>query len=226
VREDGEDDYTGGLLEWLYENGVNIGTTRSEWDGWSKEVQVDLSNLQRTSSSQPHADMPTFKPDISREDYIEGIEKCRDAIHSGNSYELTLTTTFRAPGPSKTTDSFDLYRRLRSRNPAPYSVYLHLPTVGTTILSSSPERFVRIDGRGGVEMKPIKGTRARVRCSCERGKCEGPGGDECEQWCRAKDEEEGRKLEEDKKERAENLMVSWVSFLSSHLRLRSPKTHP
>ncbi len=224
VVDEGDDDddvvdETDGLLRWLRGNGVKIGTSRSQWEQWGKDVETELS-APSSSPPSPHSDMPIFTPDVSPETYMDGIEKCRDLIHSGNSYELTLTTTFRAHGldtslsttttTTTTKDSFDLYRRLRTRNPAPYSAYLHLPTVGTTILSSSPERFVRIDGKGRVEMKPIKGTRARVRCTCERGRCDGPGGESCEEWCRRKDEEEGRELQDDKKERAENLMVSLV----------------
>jgi para-aminobenzoate synthetase len=60
----------------------------------------------------------------------------------------------------------------------------------TTILSSSPERFLRVDGRGSVEMKPIKGTARRVLGDAEA------------------DRAVGKALQADPKERAENLMIT------------------
>lgn len=78
-----------------------------------------------------------------------------------------------------------LYRRLRRLNAAPFSAYLNFGPV--QVCSSSPERFVRIDGER-VETRPIKGTRHR-------------GGDE----------EEDRRLAEEllasSKDRAELSMI-------------------
>jgi len=51
-----------------------------------------------------------------------------------------------------------MYRRLRAVNPAPFAAYFN--TGGTQILSSSPERFVKLTG-DAVEARPIKGTRPR-----------------------------------------------------------------
>jgi anthranilate/para-aminobenzoate synthase component I len=56
-------------------------------------------------------------------------------------------------------DTWALYRRLRTLNPAPFAAYLSLPEVD--VLSSSPERFLRVDASGEVESCPIKGTRPR-----------------------------------------------------------------
>jgi para-aminobenzoate synthetase component 1 len=56
-------------------------------------------------------------------------------------------------------DPWTAYQALRIANPAPYAAYLHLPF--TTVLSASPERFLRVCGRQ-VETRPIKGTRARA----------------------------------------------------------------
>ena len=47
---------------------------------------------------------------------------------------------------------------MREVNPAPFAAYLDFP--GGTVLSSSPERFLKVTGRH-VETRPIKGTRRR-----------------------------------------------------------------
>jgi para-aminobenzoate synthetase component 1 len=54
-----------------------------------------------------------------------------------------------------------LYRELRRLNPAPFAAYLELPE--GAILSSSPERFLKLGHRRDVESRPIKGTRPRGR---------------------------------------------------------------
>jgi anthranilate/para-aminobenzoate synthase component I len=55
-------------------------------------------------------------------------------------------------------DLFGLYETLRECSPAPLAAYLALG--GKEILSSSPETFLRLSGRG-IETRPIKGTRPR-----------------------------------------------------------------
>jgi para-aminobenzoate synthetase component 1 len=52
----------------------------------------------------------------------------------------------------------DLYLRLRQRNPAPYAGYFDLGD--SQIVSASPECFLTVRN-GGVETRPIKGTRGR-----------------------------------------------------------------
>ncbi len=52
--------------------------------------------------------------------------------------------------------SWQLYRALRSRQPAPFASYIRLG--GATLVSSSPERFLQYDREGLCSMKPMKGT--------------------------------------------------------------------
>jgi para-aminobenzoate synthetase len=79
------------------------------------------------------------------------------------------------------------YRTLRARNPAPFAALLRLGDV--SVLSSSPERFLRIDRHRVVESRPMKGTAARVA-------------EPYEDACRAAE------LRRDPKTRAENLMIA------------------
>lgn len=58
--------------------------------------------------------------------------------------------------PSYSSSSWQLFRALRSRQPAPFASYLRLG--GATLISSSPERFLQYDERGLCSMRPMKGT--------------------------------------------------------------------
>jgi para-aminobenzoate synthetase len=196
------------MVDWLEAIGLSFGASSSEWNEWvdlGREVLVAATNSKKTI---PDATLPRLEPRITAQAYMDGIGKCRKAIFDGNSYELTLTTQFVAKAKGEPNEALKMYASLRKRNPAPYSSFMHFPVVGTTILSSSPERFIRIDADGKVEMKPIKGTRARVKCGCkETDRCPGGGGPRCFEACAKLDAEVGEALRVDGKERAENLMV-------------------
>ena len=93
----------------------------------------------------------------SPEAYLENIAACRREILEGESYEICLTTELRSEG---TLDPVSAYRALRARNPAPFAALLRLGEL--SVLSSSPERFLRVDRERTVESRPMKGTAARV----------------------------------------------------------------
>ena len=82
-------------------------------------------------------------------------------------------------------DTWALYKKLRTHNPAPFSAYMNLPS--GNILSSSPERFLKLVGKQ-VETKPIKGTKHRSVFAYE-------------------DKELAASLLNSEKDRAENLMI-------------------
>ncbi|KAL8995066.1 MAG: hypothetical protein Q9169_005135 [Polycauliona sp. 2 TL-2023] len=131
--------------------------------------------------------------------YVQKIGKCQEYIHSGDSYELCLTNQSTVDS-NHLPDPWPLYLHLRSVNAAPFSAYLRLG--GVTLLSSSPERFMRWTRPivspssaaeiSTVQFRPIKGTVKRYP--------EGPEGPAIRL-------EEATALLSTPKERAENLMI-------------------
>ncbi|CED82903.1 Para-aminobenzoate (PABA) synthase ABZ1 [Phaffia rhodozyma] len=201
-----------GLERSLIDHGVRFGVDDDEWDAEVKRVELGLSKSIGKEGDDRTGVCPSLRPfvsDQSGEEYVSLVEAARSAIHEGESYELTMTTQFRssflpssggshpstnenghAPGQEIDEEaSYRLYLLLRKSNPAPYSSFLRFPCLDTTVVSSSPERFLKITNSGQVEMKPIKGTVGR--CLDD------------------KEEDERRKnaLEADRKEIAENLMI-------------------
>ncbi|QRM32984.1 aminodeoxychorismate synthase component I [Microvirga sp. VF16] len=94
---------------------------------------------------------------FSASGYGEAVEAVIDAILAGDIFQANIAQRFTA----RVSDEFDalaFYGHLRRKNPAPFSAFLNFDE--STIASSSPERFVKVD-RGCVETRPIKGTTAR-----------------------------------------------------------------
>jgi len=89
--------------------------------------------------------------------FLSGVETVLEAIARGEVYQANLSRGWRARLPARIRAA-DLYRRLRAANPAPFAGSARLP--GFTVLSSSPERLLRIDG-GMASTRPIAGTRPR-----------------------------------------------------------------
>ena len=100
-----------------------------------------------------------FKPKVNSDDYIKAIEEARNQIKLGESYELCLTTKFYNDNQKLSDDDcYEIYKHLRISNPAPYASFISVKNINTNVLSSSPERFMKVDNDQMIEMKPIKGT--------------------------------------------------------------------
>src|ERR1019366_9267060 len=118
----------------------------------------------------------------SKKDYLAGVARTKEYIAAGDIFQAVLSQRFDVePG----TDSFQVYRALRTVNPSPYMFFLRFAPDGplgalppkrgkslkTKILpvapaqtielaGSSPELLVRVH-QGKVEYRPIAGTRPR-----------------------------------------------------------------
>jgi para-aminobenzoate synthetase component 1 len=95
---------------------------------------------------------------MTRAQYEAKVAQIVRRIHAGELYQANLTRKFYGsftdiPG------SFALFERLCAASPAPYSAYIKAGD--SAILSSSPERFLRIEPDGSVTTRPIKGSIGR-----------------------------------------------------------------
>jgi para-aminobenzoate synthetase component 1 len=93
-------------------------------------------------------------------DFAAQVERIRAWIAAGDLFQANLTACCeqRLGGPA---DPLALYGRLRHHCPAPFAgVAIGAGDAGA-VLSSSPERFLRLSAQGIVESRPIKGTRPR-----------------------------------------------------------------
>ena len=106
----------------------------------------------------PPPDSPpsTIALSRSRSQYQEDVETSLDHLQAGDSYEICLTNELSLETNS---DPLDLYLRLRRANPAPFAAYVRFGDLA--VLSSSPERFLRVGRDGEAEARPIKGTSRR-----------------------------------------------------------------
>ena len=122
---------------------------------WSALV-ARFSAPARERDRVPFRVMSAVASSHTRASYGRSFRRIKDYIHDGDCYQVNLAQRFSAQA---TGDPWLAYQSLRVLNPAPFSAYLSTPYA--QILSSSPERFLRLED-GHVETKPIKGTRPRA----------------------------------------------------------------
>jgi para-aminobenzoate synthetase component 1 len=99
--------------------------------------------------------MPGLSSNFSADGYRAMVRRGVEYVHAGDIFQVNLSQRLLH---AATMSSPELYLRQRERNPAPYAGYLDLGD--WQICSASPECFLTLRN-GGVETRPIKGTRGR-----------------------------------------------------------------
>lgn len=138
------------------------------------------------SDAAPHGNPErreiTLTSNFTPRDYMKAVDRVRKYIAAGDVFQVNLTQRFEA---DLRIPPYEVHKRLRALNPAPFAAYLNFPEV--TLVSASPERFLKVRG-DMVETRPIKGTRPRGRNPVEDGRL-------------------ARELTDSAKDRAENVMI-------------------
>ena len=119
---------------------------------------------------------------VSEAEFCKLVEKAKEYIKAGDIFQVVLSQRLTIKSES---EPFDIYRRLRTKNPSPYLFYIDLGDF--QVVGSSPESLVTVQD-GEVMTNPIAGTR-------RRGKNE------------EEDNELKKELLADEKERAEHVML-------------------
>ncbi|KAJ7103359.1 ADC synthase [Mycena belliarum] len=136
-------------------------------DSWIADTTATLLKAysQGVNAASPSFKEPQVTPVVTLPDktrYIARINEAKERIFAGDSYELCLTarTSISLPKTSlrSGSTSWRRFQALRGKNPAPYSAYIRLHP--TTLLSSSPERFMSTSRPPDpiFHLRPIKGT--------------------------------------------------------------------
>ncbi len=147
-----------------------------------EELQSLISNPPVVQRDKSSAGKGTLKSNFTHEAYLEAVERAREYICAGDIFQVNLSQRFEA---DISVAPYELYRRLRAINPAPFANYFNFD--GVSIVGASPERYMKLTG-DRVETRPIKGTRPRGKTPEE-------------------DRALGESLLTSRKDRAENIMI-------------------
>jgi anthranilate synthase component 1 len=137
-------------------------------ESWLDRLEVDATRAMARPVAERAASLPQWR--VIEEDparFLRGVQRTLQHIAAGDVYQLNLSRGWRAalpPGVPPQDCLAVLYGALRSANPAPFAALARWG--GLAILSSSPERLLRIEA-GIASTRPIAGTRPRGQ-SAER----------------------------------------------------------
>jgi len=147
--------FLGEPREKLYREGLD---RLAEWEAILNGRPAPLKNFLSL-------DQMAFHLNQTREAYLDQVRRCQEYIAAGDIYQANLSHRFTLQPPSAYDDGTDrqryeqeLYQRLQAVNPSPFSGLIHFDDV--TLISSSPERLVRLHNRQA-DTRPIAGTRPR-----------------------------------------------------------------
>jgi anthranilate synthase component 1 len=151
-------------------------------NGIVRKLRKKASLPRRSGKAKATTDKTGFSSNFSKKDFMNAVRKTKAYVKAGDVIQTVISQNFQ-----RETDvpPINAYRALRIINPSPYMYYIE--TGKSTIVGSSPEILVRVEG-DTLELRPIAGTR-------KRGKTE------------EKDLSHEKELRADPKEIAEHIML-------------------
>jgi len=147
-----------------------------------ESIQVDFNQPLDENENEALPQKIKFSSNFKKNEFENAVREAKRYIKKGDIIQVVPSQRFKLITDK---EPFRIYRSLRSLNPSPYMYYLQLKDM--YLVGASPEMLVRCED-GIIETRPIAGTRPR-------GKDEG------------EDKKLAKELINDKKERAEHLML-------------------
>jgi len=135
-------------------------------DELEAEASAELDRIERIIASPVNAGNPADKPLLNpgivhqtgKEEYMSMVRRAKEYIAAGDIFQANLS--LRLSAEIGGLDPLRIYAILRKINPSPFAAYMDAGDY--QIVSSSPERLVRVTG-STVDTRPIAGTRPRGR---------------------------------------------------------------
>lgn len=128
---------------------------------FSRISQVLIEFADESESPNKGSLRSKFSSNFTKQEYISGVEKIRELIRDGETYQTNLTQQFRVKLAEDLT-SQHIFSELRGAHPAAFSAFITRDE--DHVVSISPERFAKI-AEGKITTSPIKGTRERGKDS-------------------------------------------------------------
>ncbi|USK37499.1 anthranilate synthase component I [Cytobacillus firmus] len=122
-----------------------------------EKIQKRKAEIQKgtAGAESEEATLSAFKASISKEDFVEKVNRAKSYIEEGDIFQVVLSQRLKA---ELTGDPFAFYRKLRVQNPSPYMYYLDFEEYA--VAGASPESLIKAAGNK-VITNPIAGTRPR-----------------------------------------------------------------
>ncbi len=120
-----------------------------------EKMQSDLRNVRAMAD----ADLPDMEIEEEQDEtFLQGVTRIKSYIRDGDVFQVNLSRGWRAEFSPRISAS-SLFQHLCLSNPAPFSAVAEMGD--WSIVSSSPERLVRVEQGGRVLTRPIAGTHPR-----------------------------------------------------------------
>ena len=171
------------LLILLKGNQVEVLVHEQYFNNQSIKDNIDFIFSKSKNETDSKHSKVEIKHRISKQQYITAIKHIRRHIKHGDIYELNFCQEFYTENIK--IEAADVFNKLIAKSPTPFSAFQRFDDI--YLMSASPERFLKKNGKQIIS-QPIKGTARRELDAL-------------------KDQNIKHDLQNDEKERAENIMI-------------------
>lgn len=144
---------------------INVKTdaVKSNYEKALEDIDVIVNIIRNGPTIPPNImeDKVEFKCNVTKEEYFKMVEHAKEYIKEGDIFQAVISRRFETEYHNSL---FNAYRVLRTTNPSPYMVFMHID--GDEIISTSPETLVKLKN-GRLTTFPVAGSRPRGKTAEE-----------------------------------------------------------